>query len=268
MNAETPLSLLNISNINTNDLRPFDPQTYKQSECPIHNLKQEKVSKVPQSGFPYPISECLFVPYDDDTFDKANRALESIFASIECLTATFDACCCRWRLHYGTPMACTLNVSMSFAERCAVRAKNNALYELLLKIYKKIPNPNVSEQNPWGVDFEDDPFEKLKPRREFCIAEVVIIRRQRENGQDMLSINFNRVCGSRVTALFILTELKRNIKTTFENTHLTLHSRLPVLQFAEGTQFKQEDHPQISRYVLNDSLVRELCAFIPYRKFI
>jgi hypothetical protein len=236
-------------------------------QCQEHGIHQELVSEVPTSIFRHIYTQGLYIPYSDDMFDRTNRALESIFASIECLTPIFDACCCRWRLYYGTQMVSNTYIYSSSSE---FHTKNYALYELLLEINKKRHNPHISEDNPWGIDPEDDfELDELKPRREFCVADVIIARQPGLNGQDMLSVCFNGIHGSRISFSFISNEIRNNLMATIERTPVVVtNSRLPLLLLAEGTGHVKEEHPHIIRYLMNDLLIKEFCTFIPYRTYI
>ena len=248
-------------------------EDYKKYKLPciIHDVQPERVSNVPLSFLRHQYFEGLYIPYSDDAFDRTNRALESIFASIECLTAIFDSCCCQWRLYYGTQMISNKYV---YSKSSAYHTKNYALHEMLLKIDKKRHNPLVSKENPWGVDQAEDyilSLEALKPRREFCVAEVIITRQQPElNGPEMISVSFNRLRGCRVTSAFIANEIRNNLMSVLEQTPVVFaNTRSPLLLLAEGTDSNfKEEHPHISRYLLNDLLVREICTFIPHRKYI
>lgn len=250
-------------------LNLFHHEDYKKyKQCIIHDVQPERVSNVPAPFLPHLYVEGLYIPYSDDAFDRTNRALETLFASIECLTAIFDSCCCQWRLYYGTQM---ISNKYIYSKSSEFHTKNYALHQMLLEIDKKRHNPFVSEENPWGIDpAEDFSLEALKPRREFCIAEVIITRQPGLNGQEMLSVGFNRIHGCRVTAAFITNKIRNNLMSVLEQTPVVFEkTRSPLLLLAEGTDYNfKEEHPHISRYLLNDLLVREICTFIPHRKYI
>lgn len=263
-----PISILDLNKHSSVD-------HFKQSGCPYHKKTPEKVKEIPYEIFPIHMFEFVCIPFSEDAFENLNRAIEKIVGSVECLTSCFDTCCCRWRLYYGTP---PIEKMLTDEQRLTYNNKNIMLQDMLIKKYIQ-DHPSLADSGPLSNTWvtasteeeykeEQDEFERILSRREWCVSEIIITRKMSISGQNILSCHFNRLCGSRTTAMYIFSELRDNIHSFDLLQSQIMESRIAFLQFTEGVSTGKLDNNHIYRYACNDLLVRELCSFIPYRKYI
>ena len=249
----------------------FSNEQYTDPQCPIHKIKQDKVIEVPYEHFYVHFFKILSIPYDSvsgpDLFDRLNCAIEKILQSIECLVVNFDPCCCRWRLCYGTR---TIEQMLTHDQKHIFHKKNQVLLDMLMEIYRKQDEPltQLTEENdPLGERYLD-----IIPKREWCIAEIIISRKIGEDGNETLECYYNRICGSRTSAMFMFCELRNRIGDLLHSnsSDRIVESRMDILKLMEGISPEAftGSESRICNYLLNDIMVREICSFIPYRKFM
>lgn len=252
------------------------PECFKNSGCLYHEIQPEKVQEIPLEVIGIEsIFELVCVPFSEDAFEGLNRLIENTLMQIECLTSHFDTCCCRWRLYYGTP---SIEDTMTIEQRKVYYNKNRVMQDLLMKIHKQNKNTNITDTPlstkmfavPENSEESLEEFTRVLSRREWCISEIFIMRKISENNQVMLSCYFNRLCGSRTTAMYIFRELRNNISLEKLPTRneLIISSRIAFLQFVEGITPIEKREEHVYKYLCNDLLVREMCSLIPYRKYI
>lgn len=266
-----------MNNIETSVERRKREDHFKNVGCPSHASQPEKVKEIPFEVIDsVSIFKLLCVPFSEDAFEGLNRLIEKTVEPIECLTSYFDTCCCRWRLYYGTP---SIENTLSIEQRPAYYNKTRVLQDLLVKMYQ----PNTTEGGlhkdhssskmfavPENSEENLEEFARVLSRREWGVSEIIITRKIHQDGRMMLFCYFNRLCGSRTTAMYLFRELRDNIRPDCFPTrnNLMMDSRIPLLQFVEGITSTEKCEEHIHRYVCNDLLVREVCSFIPYRKYI
>ena len=232
----------------SNDEHMYTPR------CLSHPSQPEKVSDIPleiiigQSSF----FELLCVPFSEDAFEILNCIIEKTLGKIECLTSHFDTCCCRWRLYYGTP---SIENTITIEQQPVYHIKTRVLQDLLMKMYKKTNN-NYSNKTSKIFAVPEDSEECIKEftrvisRREWSVCEIFIKKRISRTGQVMLYCDFNRLCGSRTTAMYIYRELRDNIDSSnFTMNKFIMDTRIPFLQFVEGITSTKKCEEHIYKYI-------------------
>jgi hypothetical protein len=155
-------------------------------------------------------------------------------------------------------------------QRPAYNNKNRVLQDLLVKMYNPTNKTPPSSGKMFAVP--EDPNEGIMAlslamsKREWSVCEIAIRRTISPNGDTMLSCDFNRISGCRVSATYLIQALRsNNYLFNLPMNDSIAETRTELLKFTEGVS---PTNTHIQRYVCNDLLIREICSFIPYRKFI
>jgi hypothetical protein len=117
---------------------------------------------------------------------------------------------------------------------------------------KKFPH-NLSNlehyDDPINYGFRGEWF-KMELRIYYCTADKCYI------------LEFNRMCGEAFSFYKICDKIKAQIKETFTTPNLLWLIRKNYIYLIAGTPFNINYENQITRYLLNDMLSREICSFL------
>lgn len=79
---------------------------------------------------------------------------------------------------------------------------------------------------------------------------------------DCYMLEFYRMRGEAISFYKIFNQIKVQIKSVFNTPNLFWLMRKNYINLFEGTQISKKDENQITQYLLNDLLLREICTYI------
>ena len=135
---------------------------------------------------------------------------------------------------------------------------------------------NVVKRNPfdWTIEIQhempqrregwtDEIYELLKRQKELHgKIEVRIYANNENKGFEKFYVYINRLCGRTPVYYDFHSSLKNKLKE-IEKEHKNFILRKGLIQLMEGTQYKPDEETCITRYLLNEYVVREICSFLP-----
>lgn len=139
-----------------------------------------------------------------------------------------------------------------------------------MKIY---PNERAHKYKWWWmIKTVDKALEKYPdnesdfiPRQPFVSFEnwfKMELRIYYSTEKDCYILEFNRMAGDAISFNKIYRQIKSQIESTLNTPTVLWLMRKNYINLFEGSQFSKNDENQITRYLLNDILLREICSYI------
>ena len=138
-----------------------------------------------------------------------------------------------------------------------------------------ISTKNVVKRNPfdWTIEIQhempqrhegwtDEIYEFMKLQQELRgKIEVRIYANNENKAFEKFYVYINRLCGRTPVYYDFHSSLKNKLKE-IEMNHKNFILRKGLIQLMEGTQYKPEEETHITRYLLNEYIVREICTYL------
>jgi hypothetical protein len=126
-----------------------------------------------------------------------------------------------------------------------------AVNEAIKRFPHNLPEFDPHEPLPDNFGFRDEWF-KMEIRIYYCKKEHSYI------------IEFNRMRGEATSFYKIYKILESQIKETFSTANILWLMRKNYIDLSEGSPYDEKFETQISRYLFNPFIVREICSYIGF----